>query len=292
VVPHVALPLAVHLAPPERRGRVIGTVMSGVLVGILLARSVSGFLGEALGWRAVFVVAAAVMVALGLALRALLPPSPPAASLRYPELVASLATLTRTHAALREAAVIAGAGFAAFSVFWTALAFHLAGPPFFRGSGVAGLYGLVGAVGALAAPVVGRLADRRGPLFTMGVALVIALASFGVFAALRDSLAGLALGVALLDLGWQSAHVANLARVQALDPAARGRLNTVYMVTLFVGGACGTWVGAHAWSRWGWSGVCAAGAAFFAAAIPVWGRAALRAKRFPRAGAVPVERAP
>jgi predicted MFS family arabinose efflux permease len=270
VVPHVALPLAAHLAPASERGRVIGTVMSGVLVGILLARTVSGFVGQALGWRAMFVLAAGLMVALGAGLRALLPRSEPTASLRYLALLGSLLSLTRAHRDLREAALIAAAGFAAFSVFWTTLAFFLAGPPHFSGSGVAGLFGLVGASGALAAPLVGRFSDRRGPRFTMGVALVIALASFAVFAAAGDRIWGLVLGVTLLDLGWQSAHVANLARVQALDPAARSRLNTVYMVTLFAGGACGTWAGAHAWNAWGWRGACAAGALFVAIALGVW----------------------
>lgn len=280
VVPHVAVPLAAHLAAPSERGRVIGTVMSGVLIGILLARTVSGFVGQALGWRAMYVIAAGLMVTLGVGLRALLPASPPTASLRYPALLASLVSLTRTHRDLREAALLAGTGFAAFSVFWTTLAFLLAGPPHFAGSGVAGLFGFVGAVGALAAPIVGRISDRHGPRFTICIALVIALASFGVFAAFGDRMWGLVLGVTLLDLGWQSGHVANLARIQALDPAARSRLNTVYMVTLFAGGACGTWAGAHAWSAWRWPGVCAVGALFVAAGFGVWARG-VRGCRYP-----------
>jgi predicted MFS family arabinose efflux permease len=186
-----------------------------------------------------------------------------------------MVALTRAHRELREAALIAAAGFAAFSVFWTTLAFLLAGPPHFRGSGVAGLFGLVGATGVLAAPLVGRIADRRGARFTIGVSLAIALSSFVVFGLLRDRIWGLVLGVALLDVGWQSGHVANLARIHGLDAEARSRLNTIYMVSLFTGGACGTWAGAHAWSFAGWTGVSVTGGAFFALALLVWGRGML-----------------
>ncbi len=270
VVPHVAVPFAAHLATPRERGRVIGVVMSGVLVGILLARAASGVLGAWLGWRAVYLAAAALLAALGLALRVLLPASPPAGSMPYPALLRSLVSLTRAHRELREASLLGAAGFGAFSVLWTALAFYLAGPPWFRGSEVAGLFGLVGAAGALAAPLVGRIADRRGPRFTAGVALALALASFGVFAAVAGRALGLAAGVLLMDVGVQSNHIANLARIHALDAPARSRLNTVYMVVYFAGGALGTWVGAWAWTAGGWPGVCAAGAAFVAAALAIW----------------------
>ncbi len=279
VVPHVALPLATHLAAPSERGRVIGVVMSGLLAGILVARAVSGVVATAVGWRAVYLLAAVVMVVLGIALRSLLPPSPPSAALRYPALLASLLSLTRAHAELRQASLLGAAGFGAFSVFWTTLAFLLAGPPYHLGSDVAGLFGLLGAAGALAAPLVGRLTDRQGSRFTIGVALAIALASFVVFAALGTRLWGLAAGVVLMDVGVQSNQVANLARIHALDPAARSRLSTVYMVTYFAGGALGTWAGAYCWAAWGWPGVSAAGAAFPAAALALWAASGPRRRR-------------
>lgn len=279
VVPHVALPLAAHLAAPSERGRVIGVVMSGLLAGILVARAVSGVVATALGWRAVYLLAAVVMVVLGVALRSLLPPSPPSASLRYPALLASLVSLTRAHGDLRQACLLGAAGFGAFSVFWTTLAFLLAGPPYRLGSDVAGLFGLLGAAGALAAPLVGRVTDRQGSRFTIGVALAMALASFGVFAALGTRLWGLAAGVVLMDVGVQSNQVANLARIHALDPAARSRLSTVYMVTYFAGGALGTWAGAYSWAVWGWPGVSAAGAAFPAAALALWAVSGPRRRR-------------
>jgi len=272
VVPHVAVPLAAHLAAPGERGRVIGFVMSGVLAGILLARAVAGLVGGALGWRAVYALAAAGMGMLSLALARLLPSAPPEREVRYPELLASLWTLVRHEPELRQASLIGAMGFGAFSVFWTTLAFFLETPPYRWGAEGAGLFGLVGLAGALAAPVVGRVADRRGPRFTTGAALALALASFALFALAGTNLVGLVLGVVLLDVGVQSAHVSNLARVHALDPGARSRRNTVYMVSYFAGGALGTWLGVRAWVRLGWPGVCAAGAAFVLAALLFWAR--------------------
>ena len=270
VVPHVALPLAAHLAAPAERGRIIGSVLAGLLTGILTARTVAGFIGEAFGWRAVYLVAAAAMVALAAALWWKLPRDAPATSLRYPALLRSLFTLTAEQPELRRASRLGAATFAAFSAFWTTLAFHLAGPPFGLGSGAAGLFGLIGASGALAAPLVGKLADRRGARWASGVALGLALASFVIMAVGGWWLAGLVLGVLVLDVGVQANQVANLARVHALLPEARSRLNTVYMVAYFFGGAAGTWAGAHAWAAWGWTGVWLTGAGFVLLGLASW----------------------
>ena len=270
VVPHVALPLAAHLAAPAERGRVIGAVLGGLLAGILSARALGGLVAQALGWRAVYLVAAAAMAALGVALQVLLPRQPPEASLPYRALLRSLGTLLRRHRELRRASLLGAAGMGAFSVLWTALAFHLAAPPFGLGSGVAGLFGLAGAAGVVAAPLVGRVADRRGARFTSGLALTTLLLAWAVLALLGWRLWGLLAGVLLLDVGVQANQVSNLARVHALEPAARSRLNTVYMVAYFVGGAAGTWSAARAWAAWGWPGVCAAGAAFAAAGLVAW----------------------
>jgi predicted MFS family arabinose efflux permease len=269
VVPQLAVPPAAHLAPAEERGRAVGTVMGGLLVGILLARTASGFLGALLGWRAVYVCAAALMVLLAAALRALLPRSPPDTTMAYGALLRSLFTLVREEPALREASVLGALGFAAFSVFWTTLAFFLEASHGL-GSDAAGLFGLLGAAGALAAPVLGRLADRMSPRANAGIALAVALAGYGVFAAAGAALAGLVAGVILLDVGVQGAHVSNLARIHARRPEARSRMNTVYMVAYFAGGALGTVVGTSAWSAGGWLAACAAGATFLAAALLRW----------------------
>ena len=270
VVPHVAVPLAAHLATPSERGRVIGLIMSGILAGILLARTAAGLVGGWLGWRAVFGLAAVGMIVLGGALVRLLPHSPPERTVRYPELLASMGTLLRTEPDLRQASLIGALVFGAFSVFWTTLAFFLETPPYHWGAEGAGLFGLVGLAGALGAPAVGRLADRRGTRFASGIALAVALVSYGVLGVLGRSLVGLVAGVLLLDVGVQSAHVSNLARIHAMEPGARSRRNTVYMVSYFVGGAAGTWIGVRAWSSHGWAGASLAGAAFIAAALAAW----------------------
>ena len=270
VVPHVAVPLAAHLAPPAERGRVLGFMMGGVLVGILIARTASGFLGAYLGWRAVYVVAAGLMVLLAVALSALLPESRPISSMRYGPLLRSTLALPFQEPTLREAAVLGALGFGAFSAFWSTLAFFLEEPPYRMGSQAAGLFGLLGAAGALAAPAVGRLADRVSPRANSGAALALALASFGLFALGGRTFAVLLLGVLLMDVGVQANHVSNLARVHALRPDARSRMNTVYMVTYFGGGALGTALGTWAWTAWGWLGVCGVAACMLAAALVVW----------------------
>ena len=278
VVPHVAVPLAAHLALPAERGRVIGLIMSGILAGILSARTLSGVVGALLGWRAVYALAAAGMVALAAALWKLLPHAHPEQSVRYAELLRSMGPLFRDEVELRRPSLIGAMVFASFSVFWTTLAFFLETPPYHLGASAAGLFGLVGLTGVLASPLIGRLSDRRGALFATGIALAVALSSWGVFAAAGRHVLGLVAGVVLLDIGIQSAHVANLARVHALDPAARSRRNTVYMVSYFAGGALGTWIGIRAWTSFGWTGVCAAGAGFLVLALIGWARGG-KAKR-------------
>jgi len=269
VVPQLAVPLAAHLAPPAERGRAVGTVMGGLLVGILLARTASGFLGAHLGWRAVYVIAAGLMLVLGAALRGFLPRSHPEVSLPYPTLLRSLFTLLAEEPVLREAALLGALGFAAFSVFWSTLAFFLEAR-LGLGADVAGLFGVLGAAGALAAPIIGRRADRTSPRANAGLMLAVALAGFGALAVTGHRLVGLVAGVLLLDVGVQGNHVSNLARVHARRPDARSRMNTVYMVTYFVGGSLGTAVGTWAWTGYGWTGVCAAGAGFVLAALALW----------------------
>ncbi|MCP3063328.1 MFS transporter [Myxococcus sp. K38C18041901] len=261
VVPQLLVPFAAHLAPAAQRGRVVGTVMSGLLIGILLSRTAAGFVGTHLGWRAMFWLAAGFMLLLAIVLRFTLPSQPPVAAMPYPELMRSLVHLARTEPVLRIHAVLGALTFGAFSVFWSTLALYLESLPEHYGSQVAGLFGVVGVVGALIAPVVGRYADshggRRINMFAIGVLLL----SFVVMWPLGRWLWGIALGVVLLDLGVQGNHISNQTRVYALRPEARSRLNTLYMVTYFAGGAAGSWLGTTAWTHAGWTGVCAAGAA-------------------------------
>lgn len=276
MVPQLIVPYAATAAAPHERGRVVGTVMSGLLIGILLSRTVSGFVGARFGWRAMYGAAAVLMMALSIALAAILPAQRPARAVPVRELYASLVTLARREPVLRLHAALGALTFAGFSVFWSTLAFHLAALPGRYGSQVVGLFGVVGVVGALAAPLVGRFADRRDPRLVNGVAIGAVLASFGVLAAFGSSLVGIGAGVVLLDLGAQSNHISNQTRIFSLDPALRSRLNTVYMVTYFAGGALGSWLGAVGWARAGWLGVCAIGAALAALAFAVFARGARR----------------
>lgn len=285
VVPHVIVAFAAHLATETNRGKVITSVMFGTLVGVLLARAASGSIGALLGWRVVYFMSAAIMIASALALWSRLPRQSPTIRLRYRELFSSLVALARAHPRLRESCLIATASVGAFTLFWTTFAFFLAGPPHHRGSEVAGGFGLLSVSSVLGAPVVGRLADRNRAGLTVGVTLALALASFAIFYGLRDRMWALALGVVLLDMGMQLSHLANLTRVQALDPAARSRLSTVYMAGYFGGAVIGSLAGPFAWSAWGWSGVCAVGAGFVVAAIGLWAAGGRRAAAPARAAA-------
>jgi predicted MFS family arabinose efflux permease len=269
---HVIVPFAAQLAPENSRGRVLGTVFSGLLIGILLARTFSGVVASFFGWRSVYVIAALAMLALMLLLRARLPRLPPQNSLGWPALMRSLVDLVRDHPELRESAFLGAALLCVFSAFWTTLVFLLQTPPYHYGSSVAGLFGLVGAAGALCAPLVGRFADRRGPQFTILLALLTTLASFLLLGALGKLMAGLIIGVILLDVGVQSGHVANQTRIYALDPNARSRLNTVYMFCYFSGGSIGSWLGAICWAYKGWLAVCAFGIAVLVIALIVFAR--------------------
>jgi predicted MFS family arabinose efflux permease len=282
VVPQLAVPLAAHLAPPDRRGRALGAVMTGILVGILLARTVSGIVGQRLGWRAVFALAAVACALLGLGLRRRLPRSPPDAQVSWGELMRALVVLPLREPALREAAILGGLGMATFSALWATLAFRLHAAPHHLGPQAAGLFGLLGAAGALAAVPAGRLGDRISPRMVGGAFLALAALSWVPLLLLDRSIAGLAAGVVLLDLGVQGSQVSNLARIHALPGAERSRRNTVYMVTYFAGGATGTALATWAWSRWAWPGAVAVGAAAPALALAAWAIGSVARAEAPR----------
>ena len=259
VSPQMFVPFAAHLAAPERRGRAVGVVMSGLVIGILASRTASGYLGSLAGWRTVYWMASGLTLALTAVMAVTLPRSLGASPLTYGRLIASLWPLTRREPVLREAALAGAMLFAAFSALWSMLAFRLETPPLRYGSDVAGLFGLVGIAGAWAAPMAGRLADRFNPRVNVQIALLTTLVSWVIFALFGHTLVGLAIGVVLLDAGVQAGHVTNLSRVHNLSPLERNRLTTVYMVAFFLGGAAGSALGAYAWQHWRWAGVCAVG---------------------------------
>ncbi len=256
---HVIVPFAAQLASPARRGATVGAVLSGLLFGILLARTFSGLLTAWMGWRAIYWVAAGMMLLLAVLIRVGLPKSRPELTLSWLQLVRSTVALVRQQPVLREAAALSAILFCAFSAFWTTLVFYLRTPPYHYGSGVAGLFGLVGAAGALCAPFIGRLADRYGARRNVLLALLLTLGSFVVLYFAGTHMSGLIAGVILLDVGVQAGHVSNQTRIYGLVPEARSRLNMVYMMCYFIAGAFGSYVGSVLWQHFAWTGVCGFG---------------------------------
>ncbi len=254
------IPFTAELALPQMRGRAVGTVMSGLFSGILLGRVLSGAVADHLGWRPMFGIASVLAVLVGVLLAAVLPRSRPSVSTSYGRLLLSVVELARRYRALRRAALVQAGLFASFSTFWSVLALRLQAPPFSMGSDVAGLFGVLGVAGILAASVAGRLADRYGPRAVVGGGIAITAACWPVFAFV-PGLAGLIIGLVLLDLGVQAAQIGNQSVIYALAPEARGRVNTFFMTVMFVGGAIGSGAAGAGWLLAGWPAVCAAGLA-------------------------------
>jgi predicted MFS family arabinose efflux permease len=260
------VPFAATLASPERRGAVVGTVMSGLLCGILLSRTLSGMVGAHWGWRTMFGLAVPIaLLAAGL-MGARLPTSRPAGGIQYRSLIRSMASLWRSYPNLRRSAYSQGLLFSAFSIFWSMLALHLQAPPFGLGAGAAGFFGVIGIVGVGAAPIAGRVADRHGSRLIVVIGALTVLVSWLVFD-LWNGLAGLVVGVILLDFGVQIALVANQHIIFALQPEARARLNTIFMSVMFLGGAIGSFAAAFAWRHGGWPAVAFAGLISAAGAV-------------------------
>lgn len=260
LTPILAVTYGATLAEPARRGRTVGLIMGGLLVGVLFARTAAGFMGAAMGWRAVFDIGAALTFLNGLLLLKL-PRSPkPANGIHYFELLRSLPVLFAREATLRRHAVIGALGFGAFSTFWTTLAFYLANRPEHYGGRMVGLFGFVAMAGAAAAPISGRLSDKHSARFVNGLFLALMIGSFLMMGLAGYSLLWLVIAVFIMDAGAQGSHISNQARIMGLSVELRGRITSVYMVTFFIGGALGSAIGSHAWTLWHWPGVWISGA--------------------------------
>lgn len=270
VVPQLILPLAAHLAAPEKRGKVVGSIMSGLLVGILLSRTLSGWIGAFMGWRGMFWIAAGITASLLLLMRVSFPRSKPYFTGSYGSLMKSLLTLIKEQPLLREASAINALAFAAFGMFWTTMVLHLSGAPFHYHSDRIGMFGLAAAVGALIAPLIGGSADKRNPRVPVGYGIILVMLSYVLFLVQPNSILVLIIGIVVLDLGLQCIHVSNQSRIYALLPEARNRLNTVFMTLSFVGTSLGSAIGLTVWSIGGWSGVCITGFVFMLLAFVIY----------------------
>lgn len=266
----VLTPLAGDLAGDAHRGRVVGLVGSGTLAGILASRTISGFVASAATWRTTFALAAVVAVLLAVLLRRATPPLPPRARIPYPRLLLSVAVVVLRQRAARWTLVLAATGFAAFSLFWTALTFLLSGPPFGYPAAAIGMFGLVGLAGVLAGLRGGRLHDRGWSLPATGVAWALALGAFVVATFGGRSVPLLIAVTAVIDVAFQTQALLNRARLFALGHGARSRLNTALATSNFIGAAAGSAAASTLWSVGGWSAVSIAGAGLCCLALAVW----------------------
>lgn len=270
VAAQVIVPFAATLADPAERGKVVGTVMTGLLLGLLLARTASGALSELGGWRTVYWVNAGLMLLMAVLLRVYLPRLHTRAGLSYPALLRSIFTLLREEPVLRWRAGIGALALGSFSVLWTALTFLLVQQPYGWSESSIGLFGLVGAAGALTATIAGRLADRGHVQAVTAAGTMLMLASWLPLAAGARSLIWLLVGVIVLDLAQQAVLNSNQNVIYALRPEARNRINSAYMTSYFIGGAIGSALTSLVWVAHGWNGVVILGATLSAGTLALW----------------------
>jgi predicted MFS family arabinose efflux permease len=268
VVAQVLVPFAAHLAAPQERGRVVGQVMSGLLIGVLLARAVAGLIAEEWGWRNVFRLSAALLVVLNFWLGAILPRRQPTTQLNYKQLIRSLGRIFLAYEPLRRRAFYQVTMFGSFSAFWTGLTFWLSAPPWNYGQGAIGRFALVGAVGALSAPWFGRQGDAGNGHRLTGLCLLGAAAGFAL--TLQGSLPAVLAGTLLLDACVQGTLVLGQQVIYQLDPEQRSRINTLYIASFFLGGAAASALAGWAFAHWGWPGVVVLGCALPISGFLYW----------------------
>ncbi|HEX4360159.1 MAG TPA: MFS transporter [Pseudonocardia sp.] len=271
VVQQVIIAYAAVLSGPRTRGRVLGIVTSGVVIGILLARTVSGLLADLLGWRSVYLLSAALMLALALVLSRRLPPELTRNPVSYYRLITSVVRLTARERVFRVRSLITMFMFAGFGALWGSIALPLTAAPWHLSTSEIGLFGLVGAAGAFGAARAGTLADRGLAQWVTGVTLVLFALSWVPIAWLPRSLIPLVVGIIVIDLAGQAIHVTNQQLIVAIDPEASSRLIGSNMVYFAIGTGGGAIAATTAYSLWGWTAVCVLGAGFSVTALLIWG---------------------
>lgn len=270
VVAQVLVAFAASLAPPEERGSAVGTVTSGIVLGILLARTASGILSDVAGWQSVYLVSAVLTLLLASTLFHVLPEREPPTRGSYPKLLRSVLELYLMLPILRARAFIALLLFAAFGTLWTSLVLPLSEPPYSLSRTVIGLFGLAGVTGAVAAGRAGRLADQGFGQWTTGISLGLLLVSWIFLACLHRPFVMLVIGIVLLDFAVQAVHVTNQSMIFAVRPEAKSRLVAAYMIFYSLGSGLGAYASTMTYAAFHWVGVCVLGACFSAAALGVW----------------------
>lgn len=256
IIPQLILPMAANLSSDETRGQTIGVIMSGLLIGILASRALSGSIGFLWGWRSVYFMAASICLLLMLLMAKRFPQSFPSFKGTYAELMTSMWGYVKSQPVLREASLINFFAFAVLSAFWTTMVLYLASPPFSFQTLQIGLFGIAGAAGALAAPLVGKLSGGNNPRRNVVIGLALQLLSIAIFYFTGTYLVMFILGIIIIDIGQQAIHVTNQTRIYAVLPEARNRLNTVFMSVSFVGAACGSALGLLLWEKGHWPMFC------------------------------------
>jgi predicted MFS family arabinose efflux permease len=275
----ILVPFAATVATDEQRGRVLGTLLSAMLIGVLLSRVVAGTVADALGWRGMFAVAAVLMVGACVAVSRTLTAAPPEISVRYRDQLRAIRTLVGSEPVLRSRSFIGAAVYGAFNVLWTTVAFLLAAPPYRFGETGIGLFALVGVAGVAGAWFTGRwISARWNPVVTVA-ALLALLLSFALLGVGADVLVLVIIGVLVLDAAVQAVHLLNQNSIYGLSSGVKARLTTVYMTSYFIGGAAGSAAGAGAYLAGGWPAACAVGAGFVLVALAAWTRGHLRSRR-------------
>lgn len=271
VVTQTLVAFAATMAAPAERGRVVGMVTSGIVIGILLARSISGILTDLAGWRSVYLVSAALMLCMVCTLFRVLPNvEREVKTLSYAQLLSSVFMLFVQERVLRIRAILALLIFTAFSILWTSVVLPLSAPPLSLSHTAIGAFGLAGIVGALAAARAGKLADQGHGQRTTGIALLLLLISWWFISFTEQSLLALVIGIVLLDLAVQAVHVTNQSIILTLRMEARSRLTAGYMVFYSIGSATGSIASTQIYSHYGWNGVCWLGASVSAVAFLFW----------------------
>lgn len=259
VIPQLILPLSMHYANPAKRGEVIGSIMTGLLIGILLSRVLSGLIAQLFGWRTVYIIAFVMMLGVSITISSNFPKTSSKGNINYIKALTSLVTIFKKYSVLREASIVGSMGFLAFSTFWTSLTFLLQSSVYDFSTGAIGLFGFVGIVGALFSKGAGKISDKKGARFTVGINLLIILFAFLIFILFGYHLWGLILGVIFLDLGVQSSNISNQTRIHEISESERNRITSIYMVFYFLGGSLGSWLASIAFENYGWVGACFVG---------------------------------